>query len=71
MKSQLQTWPRCSAFVGSPVETPRRTTLRLVGGIRSPIDLSQPLHVSFSYWPTLLPQQGGDSPIPVTAMLFA
>ena len=42
------------------------------GGRHSqPEGSSQPLHVSFSYRPTLLPQQGGDSPIPVTAMLFA
>ena len=26
-------------FPGSPVEMPRRTTLRLVGGTRSPLDL--------------------------------
>ncbi|MGB8464497.1 MAG: hypothetical protein WCE49_06105, partial [Terrimicrobiaceae bacterium] len=32
---------------------------------------SQPLRVSLSYRPTLLPQQGGDSPIPVTGVLLA
>ena len=37
MKSQVQTWPRRPALVGSPVETPRRMTLRLVGGTRSPL----------------------------------
>ena len=41
MKSQLQTWPRCAAFVGGPVETPRRTALRLVGGTRGPRDLAR------------------------------
>jgi hypothetical protein len=36
MKSHVHTCPRCVAFVGSPVETPRRTILRLLGGTRSP-----------------------------------
>ena len=36
MKSHVQTWFRCVAAGGKPVETPRRTTLRLVGGTHNP-----------------------------------
>ena len=36
MKSQVQTWFLCVAFVGSPVEWPRRRIFRLVGGTRRP-----------------------------------
>ena len=36
MKSHVQTWFRCVAVVGNPVETPRRITFRFVGGTRSP-----------------------------------
>ena len=45
--------------------------LALGGRHSQPEGSSQPLPVSFSYRPTLLPQQGRDSPIPVTAILLA
>ena len=36
IKSQVQTWPGCSAFVCSPVETPLRRRLGLRRGIARP-----------------------------------
>ena len=35
-ESQVHTCPRCVAFTGQPVEMPRRTTFRSLGGTRRP-----------------------------------
>ena len=60
IKSQLKTCSGCLAFVGSPVETPRRRPLGWRGGIRQAQFTSQTLHETFTHLPAFVLQQFRD-----------
>ena len=65
IKSHVHTWFLCVALVGRPVERPRRTSFRLVGGTRSPSSRRRRRTLALAHAPAFLPQERGNPAVPV------